>query len=285
MKTRQSRRDILKLAGVGLTVPLIPTRRAKSQGVTSKTNKGPVEFSLGLASYSLREFNLDQTLSMAKRVGLESICLKSMHLPLDSTPEQIRAIAAKVRRAGLNLYGAGVVTMKEKAQVDQAFEYAKAAGMRVIVGVPAIDMLSLVNEKVQEYDIKVAIHNHGPEDKVFPTPSVIYNTIKTMDPRLGICMDIGHTFRAGADPARDARQYADRLFDLHLKDETIPEPQGKTLEIGRGGIDIPAVIRSLIDSGFDGMASFEYEKDAKDPLAGLAESVGYVRGVLATLTA
>ncbi len=98
-------------------------------------------------------------------------------------------------------------------------------------------------------------------------------------------MDIGHTFRAGADPAQNARQYADRLFDLHLKDETIPEPQGKTLEIGRGGIDIPAVIRSLIDSGFDGVASFEYEKDAKDPLAGLAESVGYVRGVLATLSA
>ena len=115
MKTRQSRREILKLGGVGLTVPLIPNLQAKSQGASSNAQKGPVEFSLGLASYSLREFNLDQTLSMAKRVGLESICLKSMHLPMDSTPEQIQAISAKVREAGLDLYGAGVVYMKEKA--------------------------------------------------------------------------------------------------------------------------------------------------------------------------
>ena len=285
MKTNPSRRDMLRLAGVGLALPLIPTHQAYSQDNSPRRKGDPDKLSLGLASYSLREFNLEQTLVMAQRVALKKICLKSMHLPLDSSPEQIRAVAAQVQQAGLDLYGAGVVTMKKKSQVDQAFEYAKAAGMRVIVGVPSIDMLPLVNEKVQEYDIKVAIHNHGPEDKVFPIPSVIYDYIKAMDPRMGICMDIGHTFRAGADPARDARQYADRLFDIHLKDETIAASHGETLEIGRGAIDIPAVIRSLIDTGFDGVASFEYEKDSKDPLAGLAESVGYVRGVLATLTA
>ena len=103
MKTGPSRRNILKLAGVGLTVPLLPLQQARSQGASTKRKKGPAELALGLASYSLREFNLDQTLAMAKRVGLERICLKSMHLPMDSTPEQIRAISAKVREAGLDL--------------------------------------------------------------------------------------------------------------------------------------------------------------------------------------
>ena len=124
MKTNPSRRDMLRLAGVGLALPLIPTHQAYSQDNSPRRKGDPDKLSLGLASYSLREFNLEQTLVMAQRVALKKICLKSMHLPLDSSPEQIRAVAAQVQQAGLDLYGAGVVTMKKKSQVDQAFEYA-----------------------------------------------------------------------------------------------------------------------------------------------------------------
>lgn len=241
------------------------------------------KFELGMASYTLREFNLEQTLAMTKRVGLKYICFKSMHLPLDSTPEQISETVQKVKDAGLILYGGGVIYMRNEAQVSQAFDYAKAAGMKVIVGVPQPELLSLVNDKVRQYDIKVAIHNHGPTDKMYPTPSSIIEKINNLDKRIGLCMDIGHTMRSGIDPSIPARKYADRLLDLHIKDVSAADRNGHAVEMGRGVIDIPEFFKTLASIGYDGVASFEYEKDAKDPLAGLAESVGYARGVLATI--
>ena len=238
------------------------------------------QFELGMASYTLRNFKLDEAIAMTKRVGLKNIALKSMHMPMDSTPEQIKAIAAKVREAGLNLYGCGVVYMKNAQQVNQAFEYAKAAGMKTIIGVPEPDLLGLVDRKVKEYDIQVAIHNHGPGDKVYPTPTSIIEKVKDLDGRIGLCMDIGHTVRIGADPIEDTVRYAQRLLDVHVKDVTAAEAKGHGVEVGRGVIDIPGFIRTLIRIGYKGYVSFEYEKDASDPLAGLAESVGYVNGVM-----
>lgn len=240
-------------------------------------------FRLGMASYTLKDFPLEQALAMTVRVGLKQICLKSFHLPLEGTPEQIAEAAAKVGRAGLELYGGGVISMGTEAQVAQAFEYAKAAGMKTIVGVPAPKLLPLVNEKVQQYGICVAIHNHGPGDKVYPAPENAYEKIKGLDRRIGLCIDIGHTARIGADPVADARRFADRLLDVHVKDVSAASPKGQTVEIGRGVLDIPAFLRTLIEVRFSGVLAFEYEKDSKDPLPGLAESVGYVKGVLATL--
>jgi sugar phosphate isomerase/epimerase len=155
--------------------------------------------------------------------------------------------------------------------------------MEVIVGVPNHDLLSLVNEKVKEYDIKVAIHNHGPTDKVYPTPESAYERIKNLDSRIGVCIDIGHTQRAGIDPSESAIRCADRLLDVHIKDVTAATKEGQTVEIGRGVIDIPKFCRTLLKLNFKGTAAFEFEKDGKDPLAGVAESVGYVRGVLSVL--
>ena len=96
-------------------------------------------------------------------------------------------------------------------------------------------------------------------------------------------MDIGHTMRSGIDPSVPARKYADRLLDLHIKDVSEANKDGHAVEMGRGVINIPEFFKTLIDIGYDGFASFEYEKDGKDPLAGLAESVGYARGVLAAI--
>jgi len=283
MTEKLNRRDIFKLAGAGLALPILGG--AGSASGHTDTKKGGVHphFQLGLASYTLRKFDLDRTLAMSRRVGLENIAFKSMHLPLDSTPDRIEAVVAQVKAAGLNLYGAGVIYMKNEAQVHQAFEYARAAGMTVIIGVPSYDLLALVDKKVKETGIKVAIHNHGPGDKVYPTPASIIEKVKDLDPRIGLCMDIGHTQRIGEDPATDAERFADRLHDIHIKDVSAALPSGSTVEVGRGVIDIPRFLATLIKIDYQGMVSFEYEKDANDPLAGLAESVGYVRGVLATL--
>jgi len=244
---------------------------------------GKAKFKLGLASYTLRKFDLDQTVAMTAQLGLTHIALKSFHLPLDSTPKQIEEAAKKVRDAGLTLYGAGVIYMRDEQEARQAFEYAKAAGMTTIIGVATYELLPLVDQLVKQYDIRLAIHNHGPTDKIYPAPATAYEKIQGLDKRIGICNDIGHTTRAGVDPSVSAEKYFDRLLDVHVKDVTAAEAEGKTVEIGRGVIDIPKFLRTLIRLDYDGVVSFEYEKDPDNPFAGLAESVGYVRGVLASI--
>jgi sugar phosphate isomerase/epimerase len=240
-------------------------------------------FELGLASYTFRNFPLDKCLAMTARVGLKHICLKDIHLPRHSTPAKIAQVVARVKAAGIDLYGGGVIEMGNAAEVERAFAYAKAAGMRTIVGVPLPTVLPLVDEKVKKYDIRVAIHNHGPGDRVYPTPAVAYERIKNLDRRIGLCIDIGHAARAGLDPSQPAEQFADRLFDVHMKDETAATPKGVCIEAGRGVIDLPKFLRTLDRIGYAGFVSFEFEKDPADPLPGLAESVGYVRGILAVI--
>ncbi len=280
----QSRRQFIKVASIGAAVSLTGASSALGQVRGSAPRQAAKQrFKLGLASYTLRKFNLDDTLAMTKRVGLKYICFKSMHLPLDSTPAQIRSVVAKVKEAGLILYGGGVIYMRNKEQVNQAFDYAKAAGMKVIVGAPTPELLPLVDEKVKEYDIKVAIHNHGPGDKVYPTPASVYERVKDLDKRIGLCNDIGHTTRIGSDLAVSIEKFADRLLDVHIKDVSEATAKGHGVEIGRGVIDIPKFLKTLIKIQYSGVVSFEYEKDADDPLAGLAESVGYVRGVMAAI--
>jgi sugar phosphate isomerase/epimerase len=238
---------------------------------------------LGITSYTFRHFSLEKTLAMTKRAGLKYVSLKDKHLPLNATPEQIAAAVKSVADAGLVLYGCGVITMHREAEVAQTFDYAKAAGMKLIIAMPSTEMLRAVEQKIKEYDIRLAIHNHGPEDKYFPTPESAYQKIKDLDRRLGLCIDIGHTVRAGADPARSIERFADRLMDFHMKDVTAATAKGQCIQSGRGVIDMPAVLRALVKIRYEGSVSFEYEIEESDPLPGLCESVGYTRGVLAAM--
>jgi inosose dehydratase len=240
-------------------------------------------FALGLASYTFREFDLDSALAMTKRLGLGRVALKSVHLPLESSEEAVRAAADKVRAAGLVLYGCGVVYMTKESDVDQAFAYARAGGMDVVIGVPNPDLLPRAERMVRETGLMLAIHHHGPGDLLYPTPRAILDRIERFDPRVGVCLDVGHCQRSGIDPSEAAAACGPRLLDVHLKDVTAASKDGVAIEAGRGVVDIARLMRTLAALDFRGTAAFEYEKDGKDPLPGLAESVGYVRGVLAGL--
>ena len=240
-------------------------------------------YGLGLASYTFREFDLDATLAAAKRLQLGRLTLKSVHLPLESSESEVKAAAQKIRAAGIDLYGCGVVYMTNAAEVDRAFVYAGAGGMKVIIGVPEHDLLDRAERRIRETGIQLAIHNHGPDDRLYPTPDSILGRIQGRDSRLGLCLDIGHCLRSGIDPAEAATACGRRLLDVHLKDVTVATKDWTAVEAGRGVVDLPRFLRILADQDFQGTASFEYEKDGKDPLPGLAESVGYVRGILAAL--
>jgi len=277
-----SRRDFLKWTGMGAAAAaLVGACRAGG----ADPHPGEAGFSLGLASYTFREFSLAETLTMTRRLGLKRIALKSFHLPLESPVEDIRAAATRVAEADFDLYGGGVIYMETPEEVDRAFAYARNAGMGIIIGVPGHGLLPRVEEKVRETDIRLAIHNHGPTDGLYPSPDSAYERIRGMDPRIGVCLDAGHTQRCGIDPSASARKCADRLLDVHIKDVTASDASGGAIEIGRGVIDIPGLLRTLIDLGYTGTVSFEFEKDGRDPLPGLAESLGYVRGALAVLNA
>lgn len=275
--TKSTRRQFLQVVSAAAMASSFANCAEKK---VPPSKQGWERLNLGLASYTLRKFDLADTLAMTKRVGLKHIALKSIHLPLESTPDQIQAVAEQVRSEGFDLYGAGVIYMKSEEEVKRAFAYAKEAGLRVIIGVPNHDLLDLCNDLVREYDIKVAIHNHGPGDKVYPTTESAYNLVKDLDPRMGLCIDIGHAQRSGVDPATAAEMFADRLHDIHIKDVDKAAKEGKTVEIGRGIIDIPKFLNTLLKINYSGVVSLEYEKDSMDPLAGMAESVGYIKGVL-----
>jgi len=282
MADRQTRRDVLKFAGMGVIAAGFKAEKVGA-AETKIESFSKANFNLGLASYTFKKFSTEQALAMTKRLGLKYMSFKDFHMPLNSTPEQIQATVAKVKDAGITLYACGVIYMKTEAQVQQAFDYVKAAGVKMIVGVPNYELLGLVEKKVKEYDIKVAIHNHGPDNPLFPSPASAYEKIKDLDKRMGLCIDVGHTQRSGIDPSEAVEKFADRLLDIHIKDETSATTEGTTIEMGRGVIDLVKLMRTLEKIGYANIASFEYEKDENDPLAGVAESVGYTRGILAAI--
>jgi sugar phosphate isomerase/epimerase len=281
---KSNRRQFFQWAGTGAAASMaglaMGTLPRFAAGAAPDASKKQRPFRLAMASYSLRNFNLDDALKITATVGLDAICLKSMHLPLESSNDQIAAAVAKIKAAGILLYGGGVIVMESEKKVDQAFEYAKAAGMTKIVGVPSLEMLPLVNDKVQQYDITVCIHNHGPGDDLYPTPDVAYERIKNLDRRIGLCHDVGHTVRVGKDPAAISQQCADRLFDVHIKDVTEPTENGHSIACGRGVIDLPALLKTFAKIDYQGFLSFEYEEEPDHPLPALAESVGYIRGIM-----
>jgi inosose dehydratase len=280
-----TRRSYLQVTGSALASMAL-LRGSHASEVTDPEQSRPkaaVPFRLGLASYTLRNFDLDRSLAITRRVGLDHICLKSMHLPLDAKPTDIALATEKVKKAGLVLYGGGVISMKNERDVVQALEYAKAAGMQIITAAPLPEVLPILDAHAKNHEVKIAIHNHGPGDRYFPTPQSVYDAVKSLDRRIGLCIDIGHTVRIGADLLGSVRSYGERLFDLHIKDVTAATPQGKGTPLGRGIIDFPGLVRALIDVKFKGVAAFEYEEQPDDPLPGLAESVGYLRGVLAAI--
>jgi inosose dehydratase len=272
---------ILASAGLGAVAGLPATPRAGA----AKEERDPFAgLKVGMASYSLRKFTLAQAIEMTRKVGVKYICLKDMHLPMKSSPADRQAAREQVEAGGLRLTGAGVIYLKnDEEQIHQAFEYVKEAGMPMMVCSPEPAALGTVEQMAKRYNIRIAIHNHGPGDQQYPSPRDVLRLVKDRDPHMGLCMDIGHTVRIGEDPVEVIEECFDRLYDFHLKDETAAAPRGTATEVGRGVIDIVAVLRTLVRRKYDHTIHLEYEANADNPMPGIVESYAYVRGVLAAI--
>lgn len=281
-----SRRAFLRNTGFGfaaLTTLGTTGSAAVAANPASPTTAAGIK--LGMASYTIRKFPLDQALAMVARLGLQRMVFKSDHLALNSTDDQIKQAIAQAHARGIEVYGGGTVYMKTAAEVDQAFHYAQTAGMKMIIGAPNVDLLPLVEQKVKATDIWLAIHNHGPDNPLYSSPLDAYELVKNLDRRMGLCLDIGHTQRFGLDPVAVFKTVFDRTFDVHIKDVSAATKAGKTVEIGRGVIDIVGFLKTVVALKYAHTLDFEHEKDDADPLPGVAESIGYVRGVLKMLGA
>ncbi len=245
----------------------------------------PDDIRLGVCSYSVRNFPRTEAIAMIKQLNVREVSIKEMHLLYKSTPEQLAAGRKEFEDAGLKIASGGVVYMQkdDEADIRSYFEYAKACGMPMMVIGAIPQNLPKIEKCVKEYGIAVAVHNHGPEDKIFPTPQSALKHMGGMDPRVGVCIDVGHTVRTGVDLIQTIREAGPRLLDFHIKDLRDLHEKGSQCPVGDGAMPIVAIFRELKRMKFRGLVGLEYEIDAKDPLAGMQKSFAYMRGVLAGL--
>lgn len=271
------KKTLLAAAGILLSVLAFAQKRPDPQPAPETFEK----FKVGMAGYTFAKFDLDKALETLRKCDVHYFCIKDFHLPLNSTDEQIAAFRAKLAANGVTGYAVGPIYMRSEAEIDRAFDYAKRVGVKLIVGVPNYELLPYVDKKVKEYDFRYAIHLHGPDQEIYRDAKDVWDHVKDLDPRIGMCLDIGHDRRNGQDPVRDLKKYRTRVFDIHLKDVTGASKQGYSVEVGRGIIDFPAFVRVLRKTGYSGVCSLEHERNMDDPFIGIAESIGYFRGVIA----
>jgi inosose dehydratase len=236
----------------------------------------------GIASYSLRKFSLDRAIVMTKEAGVKYICLKDVHLPLKSTKAEREEARRKIEVAGLVLMGGGVIYMNNKEEeIRQAFEYARDAGMPTIVCSPVPAALDTVEQMAKDFKIRIAIHNHGPGDNRYPSPLDVLKLVKDRHELMGVCIDVGHTVRLGQDPVAVIKECASRLYDFHIKDVSAATAKGGAVVVGKGVIDIPAVLKALVGMKYAYHLALEHEINADAPMPGIIESFDYMRKALA----
>lgn len=278
---QNSRRRFFKHAGTGaIATSLSATIPFGNLLAMNKKNaqKGEDLFKVGIAGYTFVKFKLEPSLEMTQRVDAKYLCIKDFHLPMDSNAKQIEEFMAKLKAKNITAYGVGPIYMASEKEIDQAFDYAKRVGVKLIVGIPEHNLLPYVDEKVKEYDVQYAIHNHGIKDKRYPSVESIYFKIKNLDTRIGICHDIGYSAEIGLDPADVTLKYGHRIYEMHIKDMTIASPTGIDCVIGRGVVNFPALIKALRKTKYSGKCSIEMA--SADPLPVIAESLGYFKGVM-----
>lgn len=283
MNSRVSRRSFLNAAALSAgAIAIRPGSVAAAAGPSRSVTETPIK--LGLASYTFRNFDRAQMIAFLQQLKCTHLNAKDVkdHLPMEPGAEA--AALAAYRTAGIMVHAVGAVYFQkdEDADIRAKFEYARRAGVSVIVaGDPTPETLPRVERFAKEYDIRIAIHNHGPEDKVWPSPLDVLKAVRNMDERIGCCIDVGHCVRAGTDVVKAIRAAGPRLFNMHMKDLTDFSAKDSQVAVGEGKMPIREIFQALIDSQYHGFIDLEYEVHADDPMPGVIESMAYMRGVLA----
>ena len=265
---------------MGHVAGLAAASKSIAWGATSTPG---VDFKLGICSYTFREFQRKMAISMMRQLGVSYVSVKDFHLPYTLTAEEARKAVSEFTKAGLTIVSGGNTDLKSEdpAVLRRAFEYARDCGMPMLVAAPTHATLPAVEKLAKEFNIQIAIHTHGPEDKNFPSPKVVLEAVKGMDPRMGLCMDAGHSMRAGADIVQEIVNAGPRLLDMHFKDLRNKTDKDSQCEVGDGVMPVTAIFRQLQKSAYRGCVNLEYEINSENPLPGAMRSIGFMKGVLA----
>jgi hypothetical protein len=280
--TSLTRRTLLRTGALAAAASLLPSEIQSQTPLHEPSAATALPIRLGIASYTFRQFDSDHLVKFMHQLKTPYLNLKDVHLPM--TPlDQVAAKAAEYRAAGFTLTAAGNITFAKDDDDDirPKFEYLKAAGIPIAVCAPTHENLPRLEKFVKEYNIKLAIHNHGPEDKNFPSPFDVLAAVKNMDPRIGLCMDLGHSLRAGADVVAAIHAAGPRLFDIHIKDLANASSKESQVAVGEGVMPVREIFQTLIQTHYPGNVDLEYEIFPADPMPGVIESFAYMRGVLA----
>lgn len=242
-------------------------------------------FRIGICSYTFRDFQRKMAIDMMKQLGVSYVSIKDVHLAYSLTPAELTKGIEEFKKAGLTPVSAGNTDLRstDPAVLRTYFEYARNCRIPVLVAAPTHESLPAIEKLVKEFDIKVAIHPHGPEDKNFPVPKVALDAVKNMDPRMGLCLDVGHATRGGADVVQSIVDAGPRLFDMHMKDLKNTTEKDSQCPVGEGVLPIVAIFKQLKKVGYRGNVNLEYEIDEENPLPGAQHSIGYMKGVVAGL--
>ncbi|HEY1339363.1 MAG TPA: sugar phosphate isomerase/epimerase [Bryobacteraceae bacterium] len=252
----------------------------------ARIEETPWGLKLGVATYSFRKFDRAKTIAMLKELHTPWISIKDVHLSQKLTPEETQAAAKEFTDAGLKIMSGGNVDMTKDKTIEELrkhFIYARNAGMPMMVCAPTHENLKMVESLVKEYNIRIAIHNHGPEDKHFPTPQSVLEAVRPLDPRCGLCMDIGHSARTGIDLVKTIVEAGSRLLDMHVKDLSDLSKKDSQCDVGDGVMPFPQIFKQLHKMNYQGCVNLEYEIHEDDPMPGMQRSFSYMRGVLAGL--
>jgi sugar phosphate isomerase/epimerase len=290
-ESQLSRRDAIRKAALaGLILPLagaVPSLLAEKP----PPGAGAPALKLGIVGYSLRKFSTEEAVAILKELHVTSTSVFRVHVPIGlSTPDVCREMAQKFRSAGISIASTGVVYLKNSVgEMRQQFECGRAAGLTTMTASyaapPDRDTFLLTERFVREYDMRLAFHNHGPEDKIFPSPYDVWDAVQPYDERLGLCIDVGHSARAGVDPAAAILKCHTRLYDVHLKDTLVGAGVKKDIPagLGFGRLDLRSIMVALLQVRYPYQVGLEDELDSTDPVPGIAQSFGYMRGMLAAL--
>ncbi len=283
MKSNLSRRRFVQSGALVAAAACVTSGAAPAVAEALRETGKPSPIKLGICSYTFRNFTRAQMLPFLKQLNLTELNCKDAkdHLPMD--PAQEDAALADYAAAGIKLHAAGTIyfpTADDK-DIRGKFEYCKRAGIHTIVaGDPTPESLKWIEKYVKEYDIKIAIHNHGPEDKFFPSPFDVLKAIKDMDPRIGFCIDVGHAVRANANVVEAIHATGSRLYDMHVKDLTSYASRESQVAVGEGIIPFREIFQALIEIKYPNFVDLEYEIHGDNPMPGVIESFAYMRGVL-----
>ena len=280
-----SRRTLLRtgaLAAAAFAAPHDAFALPEPQKPQPAPNASPIR--LGLASYTFRNFTRAQLIAFMQQLQVSALNAKDVkdHLPMDPSAEA--AALVDYSAAGIKLHAVGAVyfAKDEDADIRAKFDYAKRAGVPVIVaGDPAPQTLPRLEKFVREYDIRIAIHNHGPEDKLWPSPLDVLTAVKNLDPRIGCCIDVGHAARAGTNVPEAIHEAGPRLFNIHMKDLTNFQDKASQVAVGQGKMPTREIFEALITEKYQGFVDLEYEVHEDDPMPGVISSFAFMRGVLA----